>query len=101
MLQYNQQKLRELHQPVAKVKAEHSCSAAKQATSKTARGLKQTLNLAKNARIRLTKNLWTEAGLYNGAQGVTRTKRNLFRNDLCCIESFDKFEKLRHRTHGI
>ena len=56
--------MKQLNQPIAKIK---SIKSNGQATAKKARGLWHTLHLAKNAKIRLTENLWTEAGLYNGA----------------------------------
>ena len=37
-------------------------------------GLKTTFHLAINSRVMLTSNLWVEAGLINGAQGIVRDK---------------------------
>ena len=69
---YNHEKLPKLNQPIIKSTAEHSNSAAKKAPANKARGLWHTLYLAKGAKVRLTENLWTESGLYNGATGIIK-----------------------------
>ena len=66
---YNLDRLQKLQQPIAKIRSINHPNAAKQATAKKARGLRHTLYLSKGAKIKLTENLWTEAGLYNGASG--------------------------------
>ena len=61
--EFNLNRLKQLNQPIAKIK---SIKSNGQATAKKARGLWHTLHSAKNANIRMTENLWTEAGVYNG-----------------------------------
>ncbi len=67
---YNHEKMRQLGNPIAKIVAKHSCTIARRAKAKDARGLWHTLYLSKDSKVRLTENLWTEAGLYNGAIGT-------------------------------
>ena len=66
---YNLKRLQKLQEPIAKIRSINHPKTAKEATTKKARGLTHTLYLARGATIKLTENLWTEAGLYNGASG--------------------------------
>ena len=69
-MQSVQSKLIALCTPMARFKALYSCNLAKTVTAKNACGLWHKSFIAKNVRIRLTENVWTEAGLYNGATGM-------------------------------
>ncbi|XP_015750621.1 PREDICTED: ATP-dependent DNA helicase PIF1-like [Acropora digitifera] len=64
---YNFEKLSALNQPIARINAIHSSDIAKKSTPDEMSGLEPVIFPAKGAHVMLTMNLWTEAGLCNGA----------------------------------
>jgi ATP-dependent DNA helicase PIF1 len=67
--EYNMEKLRSLQKPNARLNAEHNVAEARWTDSQEANGLHATLFLCEDADVMFTSNLWTAAGLHNGAKG--------------------------------
>ena len=65
----NMKMLYALQKPIMKINAFNTPASARSASSKVAKGLMPQLILAVGADIILTKNIWPEAGLINGAFG--------------------------------
>ena len=55
--------------PVARIQAEHNCATARNGTDCQASCLPSVLELSRNSRVMLRRNLRTETGLVNGALG--------------------------------
>ena len=67
---FNLNRLKDLNQPIAVINAKHSSDEANAIPADEMSGLQQTICIAKGARVMLTMNLWTTAGLCNGATGT-------------------------------
>ena len=96
MVEHNLNKVKANEQPIAVIHAQSNCQAAKQASSDKAYGLVSELVVNRNSVVRLTSNLWTRAGLTNGAKGVVKaiiyapgSKPPAL--PVCLIVQFDKY----------
>jgi ATP-dependent DNA helicase PIF1 len=69
MVDHNQSKVRELQQPIALIKAVNNPKAEGNKEGDEG-GLPNNIILCKGTTFRLTANLWTVAGLTNGAKGT-------------------------------
>ncbi|KAE8752106.1 hypothetical protein FOCC_FOCC001268 [Frankliniella occidentalis] len=70
--EYNIDRLVRLAHPVARIPAVHNNDTARAATADQACGLDAVIYLSVGARVTLRANLWTRAGLVNGALGTVR-----------------------------
>ena len=70
LVDFNKQKLVSLGTPIFKVVARNSPASGSAFDADTADGLQQSIYLARNCRVLLTRNLWTEKKLVNGSVGT-------------------------------
>ena len=82
--------------PIAEIKSQNSSKAASKLSSEEFGGLENRIYLAKGARVMLTRNLWSDAGLCNGSLSVV--KDIVFQYDqsppslpIAVIVKFDKY----------
>ena len=69
---HNIERIKALGTPIAPCKSLNKGKGAKRASANEAGGLLQDIIIAKGCRVLLTKNLWTDAGLTNGAVGTVK-----------------------------
>ena len=96
MIRYNADKVKANNQPIAIIKAVSNCTAASKVSSDKAFGLLNELAVSKNYVVRLTTNLWTEAGLTNGTKGIVRGIIYAANSKppalpICLIVTFDRY----------
>ena len=70
VFQYNQDRLKALGRPIARINAIYSSPTAAAAQADDAGGLEPVLYLSEGAPVMLTPNLYSEAGLCNGTPGT-------------------------------
>ena len=92
---FNERKIRQLNTPIHCIEAQNSSSVAASASEQTADGLVNTLKLARNCRVMLTRNLWPQYKLVNGARGsvckIVYTPQNTTSVPDLVLVKFDSF----------
>ena len=92
---YNEEQLRRPKTQIAIIKAFHNNnSIAKRASTKKAEGLESILLLRENARIIITRNLWTDVGLCNRTSEtiidiIYKEDNNCLNLPICVLVEFD------------
>ena len=71
-ISFNIQKIKELKNPIAAIKAENRPSQAKKFSPDKAGGLQNNIIICKDCKVMLLTNLWSECGLTNGANGIVK-----------------------------
>ena len=69
---FNIQKIKELKNPIAPIKAVNSSAKAKKFPANKAGGLRNNILICKGSKVMLLSNLWNKHGLTNGANGIVR-----------------------------
>ena len=73
MVRHNIRKVKDTGEPIAPIVAESHPKEASKDSSDRACGLLSNIILSRKTVFRLTSNLWTKAGLTNGAVGVVHS----------------------------
>lgn len=100
--EFNNQKLKELCQPVAYIPAYHNCSKAKLASAEVSGGLEPFIILSIGSKVMLRSNLWVENGLVNGALGYVEDiiyEENFSPPDQMPRVTMVRFENYTHSTY--
>ena len=72
LIDYNKTRIKSLGTPIAQIKSQNNSPIVAGFSSSKAMGLPSQVWLAKGCQVTLTTNLWKEAGLTNGANGIVK-----------------------------